>query len=45
MEGGEEGEQPPNVELKGAKGINKLNYFVTNELTEEWTELPIVTPE
>ena len=28
---GEQGELPPNVELKGANGVNKLSYFVTND--------------
>jgi hypothetical protein len=28
---GEQGELPPNVELKGANGINKLSYWVTND--------------
>lgn len=46
VEGGaDEGELPPDVEPKGQKGINKFNYFVTTDLTSEWVELPIVTPE
>ena len=28
---GDQGELPPNVELKGANGVNKLSYFVTND--------------
>jgi hypothetical protein len=33
------------VEPKGSKGINKLNYWVLNDLNEDWVELPVVTPE
>jgi hypothetical protein len=43
--GGDEGDLPPNVEPKGAKGLNRLNYWVVNNLLDEWTELPIITPE
>ena len=35
---------PPDVEAKGT-GVNKTLFWVTNELTGEWTELPIVTPK
>lgn len=45
LEGGEEGEQPPNVEPKGT-GINEKIYFVTNNIMDEnaWVELPTITP-
>lgn len=35
---------PPQVEPKGV-GVNKLNYYVTNDISGKWSELPIVTPE
>lgn len=43
-EGGDDGELPPNVEPRGT-GVNKLTYYVTNDLLQEWNELPLVTPE
>lgn len=27
------------------RGVNRYSYFVVNSLTDEWTELPIVTPK
>lgn len=40
----DDGELPPNVEVRGT-GINKLNYWVTNDiLSGEWTELPLLHP-
>ena len=35
---------PQDVEQKGS-GINSLSYWVTSSLSEEWVELPLVTPE
>jgi len=42
--GVEDGEQPWNVEARGT-GVNRLNYWVTNDLlTSEWIELPLILP-
>jgi hypothetical protein len=43
-EGGEDGELAANIEPRGT-GVNKLTYFVTNDLLSEWTELPLAAPE
>lgn len=45
VEGGEEGDLPPNVEAKGT-GVNEKVYFVTINLMDEngWVELPTITP-
>lgn len=45
VEGGEDGEQLPNVEPKGT-GVNEKFYFVTTDLMDEnsWVELPTITP-
>lgn len=40
----EDGELPPNVETRGS-GVNKLNYWVTNDPLEPWIELPILHPK
>eukprot|EP00825_Cyclidium_porcatum_P039634 TRINITY_DN4852_c0_g1_i1.p1 TRINITY_DN4852_c0_g1~~TRINITY_DN4852_c0_g1_i1.p1 ORF type:complete len:497 (+),score=131.93 TRINITY_DN4852_c0_g1_i1:147-1637(+) len=46
VEGGAEEEGlPADVEPKGQKGINKFNYFVTTDLTQEWVELPTINPD
>eukprot|EP00828_Plagiopyla_frontata_P048684 TRINITY_DN9415_c0_g1_i2.p1 TRINITY_DN9415_c0_g1~~TRINITY_DN9415_c0_g1_i2.p1 ORF type:complete len:232 (-),score=38.98 TRINITY_DN9415_c0_g1_i2:685-1380(-) len=43
---GEEGQElPANVEPRGQQGVNKMDYWVTNNLLEDWKELPVVTPE
>lgn len=43
-DGGEEpGELSPDTEPKGV-GVNKWNYWVSTNLTGDWTELPIITP-
>jgi len=41
---GDTGEMAPDVELPGQPGVNRFSYFVTNDLSEEWTALPIVKP-
>ena len=35
---------PPDVEARGT-GVNKMNYWVTTDLSDEWTELPLVLPQ
>ena len=40
----DEAELPPEVEPKGT-GVNKMTYWVCNDLSSDWQELPIVTPE
>lgn len=43
-DGGEEaGELGADVEPKGV-GANKWTFWASNELTGEWTELPLITP-
>lgn len=39
----EDGELPWNAEARGS-GINRLNYWVTNDLLSEWVELPLLLP-
>lgn len=43
-EGAEEGELAPDVEPRGS-GVNKFQYWVTNSIDGDWTELPLITPE
>ena len=33
------------MEPRGQQGVNKMDYWVTNNLLEEWKELPVVSPE
>lgn len=41
----EPAEEPsPDIEPRG-EGINKKIYWVTTDLTKNWVELPIVTPQ
>ncbi len=39
-DGGEEGEVLPNVEPRG-QYVNKFTYYVSNDLLEDWVELPL----
>ena len=33
------------TEPRGKFGINKLTFFVTNDLFADWVELPLISPE
>ncbi len=41
---GEKEEKDPRMENRKEDGVNQFAYFVTNDLTTEWIELPDVTP-
>lgn len=44
-DGGEEyPEISPDTEPKGT-GVNKLYYWATTQLSGDWTELPLITPQ
>lgn len=36
--------QPANCEVKG-EGANTYTYFVSQDILDEWFELPLITPE
>ena len=40
IDGGEEGETLPNVEPRG-QYVNKYTYYVSNDLLDDWVELPL----
>ena len=40
-----EDEETPEEYEKRGKGVNERIYYVTNNLLDEWTQLPDVTPE
>ena len=42
---GEEKEKDPKMENRKEDGVNQYAYFVTNDLTGDWVELPDVTPD
>ena len=41
---GEKEDKDPKMENRKEDGVNQFAYFVTNDLTGEWVELPNVTP-
>ena len=41
---GEKEEKDPRMENRKEDGVNQFAYFVTNDLTTDWIELPDVTP-
>ena len=43
-DGGDDGELAPDTEPRGT-GANKFNYWANTNLTNDWIELPIITPE
>ena len=42
---GENAEKDPQIENRKEDGVNQYVYFVTNDLTSDWVELPDVTPQ
>ena len=41
---GEKEEKDPKMENRKEDGVNQFAYFVTNDLTKDWVELPDVSP-
>ena len=33
------------VEKRGQEGVNKYIYWVSNDILEDWIELPLITPK
>lgn len=38
-------EIPPEMEPRGAEGVNKLTFWVTSDLQQDWIELPLIEPK
>jgi hypothetical protein len=35
----------PELEPRGSEGVNKLTFWVTSDLLQDWVELPLISPK